>query len=203
MDADSRLIWARLPVWTLLIGAGALVIFNSTKLTSLLIYDRAAISHGEFWRLLTGNLVHYSTAHLVYNLLAFLIAGTIIEIRGYRFFPVLCLSASIFIGIILFLLEPGMYFYAGLSGVVSAAVAYLCLQGLSEKGMWRWLCAATLAGLAAKTGIELMLGKSFLLSVSGEEFVPVPLGHLVGIVTSILLFLLMRLSAIMARTKAV
>lgn len=203
MDAEAHLTEVRFPVLTLAICAGAILIFIAPELGTLLIYDRAAITQGELWRLATGNLVHLSSTHLTYNLAAFLIAGTIIEIRGYRFFPILCLSAAVLIGIVLCGFEPAMYFYAGLSGVVTAAVTYLCLHGLSEKGAWRWLCAAMLAGLTAKIGVELMLGKSFLLAVSTEEFVSVPLSHLIGTVTAILLFVSMRLSVSMGQTKTV
>ena len=202
MDAEAHLTAIRFPVLALVICASAILIFNSPELQTLLIYDRAAIAHGELWRLVTGNLVHLSTTHLAYNVAAFLIAGTIIEIRGYRLFTTLCISAAMLIGIILFVVEPAMYFYAGLSGIVTATVTYLCLHGLSEKGAWRWLCAAMLVGLTAKIGVELILGKSFLLAVSTEEFMPVPLSHLIGAVTAILLFSSMRLSASMGYTKA-
>jgi len=203
VDAKAHLTAARLPVWTLAICAGAVLTFIVPELKTLLIYDRAAIAHGEIWRIVSGNLVHLSTTHLAYNLAAFLIAGTIIEIRGYRYFPTLCLSVATLIGIILFVVEPAIYFYAGLSGVVTAAVTYLCLHGLTEKGTWHWLCAAMLVGVTTKLGIELMLGKSFLLTVSTEEFVPVPLSHLIGTVTAILLFVSMRLSASPGHTKTV
>jgi len=201
VDAQAHLTVARFPVWTLAICAGALFIFIVPGLGTLLIYDRAAIAHGELWRLVTGNLAHLSTTHLAYNVAAFLIAGTIIEIRGYRLFTTLCISAAMLIGIILFVVEPAMYFYAGLSGIVTAAVTYLCLHGLTEKGAWPWLCAAMLAGLTAKIVVELILGKSFLLAVSTEEFMPAPLSHLIGAVTAILLFSLMHLSASMGYTK--
>lgn len=188
MEQKTQLTAPRLPIWTLVICVIALITFIFPKLDNLLIYDRAAIIHGEIWRLLTGNLVHFSIGHLIYNLVAWLIIGTIIELRGYRFFPLLCLSSSLFIGITLFILEPELYFYAGLSGVISAAVTYLCLQGVWEKGTWRWLCAITLAGLIAKTILELESGSSLMLLMSEENFVPVPLSHLVGIVAALLLF---------------
>jgi len=188
MDQRPSLIASRLPVLTLAIGAFALIIFLFPKLGNLLIYDRAAIIHGEIWRLLSGNLVHFSLAHLLYNLFAWLIAGAIIEFHGYRFFLLLCLSSSLLIGTTLFILKPELYFYAGLSGMVSAVVTYLCLQGLGEKGVWRWLCAATLAGMIAKSVIEMGSGSSFMLLVSKENFVPVPLSHLAGIIAALLLY---------------
>ncbi len=201
MDAQAHLTAERLPVWTLAICAGAALLYSMPTLESLLIYDRAAIAHGELWRLATGNLVHLSPTHLAYDLGAFLIAGTIIEIRGYRFFPLLCLSATMLIGIAIFRFEPAIHFFGGLSGVVTAAVTYLCLHGLFEKGVWRWLCTTMLAGLTAKIGIELMLGHSFLLATSAEEFVSVPLSHLAGGITAIILFVTMRFEIKWAQHK--
>jgi rhomboid family GlyGly-CTERM serine protease len=201
MDQSTHLTAPRLPGWTLVISAFALIIFFFPTLGNLLIYDRAAIIHGEIWRLLTGNLVHFSITHLVYNLIAWLIAGTIIEFHGYRFFPALCLSSSIFIGVTLFILEPELYFYAGLSGMVSAAVTYLCLHGIGEKGIWRWLCAATLTGLITKTVIEMRSGSSFMLLISEENFAPVPLSHLAGIIAAIFLFFLLRTTIYLRHSK--
>ncbi len=202
MVAQAGLRATRLPAWTLAICAAALLVYFVPGLGTVLIYDRAAIAHGELWRLLTGNLVHLSVAHLAYDLAAFLIAGTIIEQRGYRHFTMLCFSAAVLIGVAIFIFEPALRFYAGLSGVVTAAVAYLCLQGVTENGTWRWLCAAMLACLAVKLWFELVLGKSLLLAVSTEAFVPVPLSHLAGAVSAVILFALVRLSAGMVAMDA-
>lgn len=203
MVAETRLTAARFPVWTLAISASALLVFVFPELQSFLIYDHDAISHGELWRLATGNLVHLSCTHLTYDLTAFVIAGTIIETRGYRFFPTLILTSAALIGIILLCAQPALYFFGGLSGVVTAAVTYLCLHGLLEKGAWRWACTLMLAGIAAKIGAELMHGKSFLLAAAGtEEFVPVPLSHFIGAVTAIILFLVLNSARIVHREHA-
>jgi len=193
LDAQAHLTPARLPIWTLAVCACAVLVFFVPELETLLVYDRDAIAHGELWRLVTGNLVHFSATHLAYDLSAFVIPGTIIELRGYRHFPMLCLSAALLIGVAVFEFEPSLHFYGGLSGIVTAAVTYLCLQGVTEEGTWRWLCAAMLAGLAAKLWVELVLGKSMLSAFSTEAFVPVPLSHLIGAVTAIALFVLMHL----------
>jgi rhomboid family GlyGly-CTERM serine protease len=201
VDAKAQLTPARLPVWTLAISAGALLAYFVPGLAALLIYERVAIAHGELWRLVTGNLVHLSNTHLAYDLAAFLISGTIIEIRGYRPFAMLCLSAAMLIGVAIFVFAPELNYYGGLSGVVTAAVAYLCLHGVTEKGTWLWLCAVTMAVLAAKFWIEMALGNSLLLTVSTEAFVPVPLSHLIGAVTALLVFALERLSISTRYTK--
>jgi rhomboid family GlyGly-CTERM serine protease len=195
--AQALLSSARLPVRTLAICAAALLVHFVPGLVPLLIYDRAAIAHGELWRLLTGNLVHLSDAHLTLDLAAFLIAGAIVEQRGYRHFATLCVSAAVLIGVAIYLFEPGLQFYGGLSGVVTAAIVYLCLQGITEQGSWRWLCAAMLAGLSTKLWIELVLGKSLLLAFGTGNFVPVPLSHLTGAVAAVILFALLRSPASM------
>ncbi|MCG6932321.1 MAG: rhombosortase [Gallionella sp.] len=194
MAAQALLSKARLPVRTLAICAAALLVHFVPWLGQLLIYDRSAIAHGELWRLLTGNLVHLSDAHLAMDMAAFLIAGTMIEQRGYHHFMKLCISAAALIGMAIYLFEPVLQFYGGLSGVVTAAVVYLCLQGMTEQGSWRWLCAAMLAALSAKLWFELVSGKSLLLVVGGGNFVPVPLSHLTGAVVAVILFALLHLS---------
>jgi rhomboid family GlyGly-CTERM serine protease len=194
MDATKRLTPMRPPVWTLLVCAGAAVIYWSPTLRPLLIFDRIAIARGELWRLVTGNLVHFSAAHLCFDLAALFIAGVIIETRGYRRFPVLCLTSAACIGIVLYYTEPAMYYYAGLSGVSMAAVAYLCLRGLTEKGVWHRLCAMALAVVTVKLGIELVFGKFLLRETGVQEFIPVPLSHLAGVMTALLFFVVERLS---------
>ncbi|MCR4300475.1 MAG: rhombosortase [Sulfuricaulis sp.] len=193
MEAAARLKAGRLPFWTLTICAGAVLIFLSSILESILIFDRTAIAHGEIWRLVTGNLVHFSALHLAYDLSVLFVAGAIIEIRGYRYYPVLCLTAALFIGIVLYRAEPDMLYFAGLSGVATAAIVYLCLHGLTEKGAWRWVCAAALFGLGIKFGIELTFNESLLFATGSREFLPAPLSHLVGAVTALFLFALSRL----------
>ena len=194
MEAAARLTAVRLPLWTLTICAGAVLIFLSPLLESILIYDSTEIAHGEIWRLVTGNLVHFSAAHLAYDLVAFLVAGAIIEIRGYRYYPVLCFVAALFIGIVLYRAEPDMHYFAGLSGVATAAIVYLCLHGLTEKDAWRWVCAAALLGLGIKVGIELTFNESLLFASGSKEFLPAPLSHLVGAGAALFLFVLSRLT---------
>jgi rhomboid family GlyGly-CTERM serine protease len=201
--AQALLNTSRLPVRTLAICAAALLVHFVPGLVPLLIYDRAAITDGELWRLLTGNLVHLSDVHLALDLGAFLIAGAIIEQRGYRHFTTLCVSAAALIGVAIYLFQPQLQFYGGLSGVATAAVVYLCLQGITEQGSWRWLCAAMLAGLASKLWIEMVSGKSLLMFVGSGNFVPVPLSHLTGAVAAAILFTLLQLpSNFMSRDAA-
>ena len=182
---------APIPAWSLAISGVAAAVFVAPPLQALLVYNREAIGEGEIWRLLTGNLVHFSAMHFVKDVVALLVAGLLIEIRRYRHFAMLCLISGALIGTLLYVAEPAVLVYGGLSGIVVAAVTYLCLQGLREGGAYRWLCLGALLGLAAKTVLELTLG----VRLPGEEspgFILVPESHAVGAVTAIALFVLVQ-----------
>ena len=176
---------------TLLICSATVVVFSSPALESALIYDRAAIAGGQWWRFITGSLVHHSTTHFIYDVGAFLVAGTLIEARRHSHFGTLCLAAAVAIGAVLFFANPGMRYYGGLSGIVTAAVVYLCLCGFRETGWWRRLCASVLVLVVVKIALEFALGET-LGSVNSRSFVPVPLSHATGAVIGLLLFFLVR-----------
>jgi rhomboid family GlyGly-CTERM serine protease len=192
VDAAARLNPARLPAGTLLICAIACAVYSAPPLQALLIYDRAAIGDGELWRLVTGNLVHHSASHFAYDVVPLLIAGLLIEIQRHRHFIALCLLSGALIGLALYLGKPEVIEFGGLSGIVTAAVTFLCLHGLDKTGAWRWLCLVVLIILAAKIGAETAFGSSFVLGAGPQNFVPVPESHVIGAATALVLFLWVR-----------
>ena len=192
MDTAARLIPLRLPPVTLLLCCAAGAAFALPSLQALLIYDRAAIDGGEIWRLITGNLVHLSPSHLLYDVVALFIAGTLIENRGYRHFAILCLVSAAVIGATVYVGRPELSVFGGLSGIVTAAVTLLCLNGLTETGAWQRLCLLTLIFLGMKMGVEMALGSSLLAGAEPQTFVPVPVSHVAGAATALLLFSLTR-----------
>jgi rhomboid family GlyGly-CTERM serine protease len=179
-----------IPIWTLAICAVAAVVFGAPQLEAALVYNREAIGQGELWRLVTGNLVHLSGGHLVRDLIAFSIAGALIENGCDRHFPLLCLASGVLIGAVLYLVEPHLLVYGGMSGIVTAAVTYLCLNGFGERGAYRWLCLGVLLCLATKTGVEMGGRASFFAATLPNEFVVVPASHAVGAATAVLVFAL-------------
>jgi rhomboid family GlyGly-CTERM serine protease len=188
VDAATRLTPAGFPVWTLLICAAAGVIHGTPPLQALLIYERAAVDGGELWRLVTGNLVHHSTSHFVFNVVPLVIAGALIEMQRLRQFLLLCVVSGMLVGAAIHLGRLEIVVFGGLSGIVTAAVTILCLNGLNRTGAWRWLCVAVLACLVAKIGAELTLGWSLVFGGGQSDFVAVPESHVVGAATALLLF---------------
>ena len=103
-------------------GAGA---------ASALVYDRNRIISGELWRLITGNWVHFSKTHFAYDVLAFGIAGSWIELRGHRGFGLFCLLSAALVGLTVFLARPDLEIFGGLSGLATGATVLLCLHGVA------------------------------------------------------------------------
>lgn len=166
----------RVPVITLTIIAGALLIAGAPALQELLIYDRDQILAGEFWRLFTGHFVHLSREHLLWDIAAFAIIGALIEgseMRGR--FGLLCLIAPWLISIGSLLLEPQMYRYAGLSALGMAGLVLFALRQNS-----RLLGVTLLTVAAAKITFELTTSASIFIDTVNPEIRVAPLSHLTG-----------------------
>ena len=176
------------PIVTLLVVAGGIVTYVIPGLASQMVYDRTAILSGEVWRLLTGNWVHFSASHLLYDLLALGIAGWIIERRGYPYFGLLCVLSALGITTVLLATRPEMQSYGGLSGVATGAIVYLALRGLKEPAPWRWICIAALVLTVGKVLLESITGRFIIGAAGSVSFVPLPLSHVVGGLTAALLF---------------
>jgi hypothetical protein len=56
------------------------------QLAVMLEYNRTSIANGEIWRLVTGSIVHWTTDHLFWDLLMFVVLGAAIERRGHVMF---------------------------------------------------------------------------------------------------------------------
>ena len=113
-----------LPLLGLLILALVLLSLFGEDGRLLLRYEREAILHGEYWRLVTGHLVHGSWLHLFMNGLGL---GLIVALfpdhyspRQWLLIGVLSLVA-IDVGFVLW--EPQLHWYVGLSGVLHGALA--------------------------------------------------------------------------------
>jgi rhomboid family GlyGly-CTERM serine protease len=82
-------------------------------------YQRDGLADGEFWRLVTGHLVHLGPSHMVMNIAA-------LAILALLFVPLLrpldwlwvCLVSALAIDAGLYWLSPEIVWYVGLSGVL-------------------------------------------------------------------------------------
>lgn len=192
MVSATQFTAMKIPLWTMLLCSIASVIFFVPSLGDAAIFDRDSIVSGEWWRLITGNLVHLSAMHFISDVLALFVVGTIIELRGDRFLALVYCTAGMVIGLVVFMTSPELRYFGGLSGIVTAAAVYLCLEGLRDTGAWRWLCLFGLVLVAIKIGLEFMFGQSLLSVTEPHLFVPVPASHLAGACTALFVFILTR-----------
>lgn len=182
----------KFPRWTLLLCALATGIFFMPAMGGVLIYSRESIQGGEWWRLITGNLVHLSNEHFVLNVFGLLVVGAIVELRGDRYLWLVYAISAVVIGLVVYVTLPELQFYGGLSGIISAGVVYLCVNGLRNQGVWRWLCLIGLMCVTSKIGLEFIIRDSFFLATAAPSFILVPASHLAGACTALLIYALIR-----------
>jgi rhomboid family GlyGly-CTERM serine protease len=99
--------------------------------SKLLEYDHTQISHGEWWRLFTGQLVHTNFNHTLLNAagVVLLSLGFQLELKAKHdlfafFFCMVCC------GVGLFVFFPYIEWYKGLSGILHGYMIYYLFQSM-------------------------------------------------------------------------
>lgn len=123
-------------------------------------YERDAILAGQAWRLATGHLVHADAPHLGWNLAGLALVWFLFA-RDYsvrQWFAIL-FASTLAIDLGFLLLEPGLAWYVGFSGV---------LHGCMAAGLVAWLAAG-------RDLLGVMVAVLFVAKLAWEHFVgPLP-----------------------------
>jgi rhomboid family GlyGly-CTERM serine protease len=122
-----------------------------------LLYDRAAILHGEMWRIWTGHFVHFGFAHYVADVGLFVVLGRVLEWRHRRRIRVFLVLTPLLISAGLVLFAPGMTRYGGLSAVNLALLVFLAAEGW-QRNWVDWFWPAVLLVYLAEIAFEATLG---------------------------------------------
>lgn len=180
-----------------LLLATVLLIVNAAPWESALEFDRDAVASGELWRLLTGNAVHYSGAHVAFDLSVLAIAAAMLGRRSWG----IAAAASLAVGLGLFVFAPHVETYRGLSGVSVAMVTAAVLQQLVRTR--HPLIAGIGLLLAVKLVAEVATGRFIGPALElGDMGAPIPLAHLLGAVAgAAAIFLPARRSRAQERTS--
>lgn len=189
----SRVLAVR---WTMALAATMLaanwgLLASSSSWTAQFLkafeYNRDAILQGQLWRLVTGNLVHWSAEHFWLDVGVFLLLGAAFEPSFKRVrisFGSFVLATSFFVGSAVLFALPDMKLYRGLSGVDSgifaAALLFEAVQARTRRRRWWYLAPAALA-FTMKIVFECWTGELFFSTSSlGDLGQPVPLAHAAG-----------------------
>ncbi|HET7371168.1 MAG TPA: rhombosortase [Gammaproteobacteria bacterium] len=130
----------------LVVAVCLIVAFGGDGWYQALRYQREAILHGEWWRIVTGNVVHLGLDHLLMDLsgLALLWILCVPVLAGWRWLLATAVGMlSVGLGLLLF--TPSIAWYVGISGVLHtywAAGAVLLIARRYREG---WLLLAALA----------------------------------------------------------
>ena len=140
-------------------------------------YDRAAILHGELWRLVTGSFVHLGPGHLAEDMAGLVLLWLLFweAWPGWRM-PLLTLWGSLAVGLGLFLGDPGIGWYVGISGALDCLWAAGALELIRRRDRFGW---PLMGFLLIKLAYEQLLGP-LPFSVAGTGGAVIVDAHLYG-----------------------
>jgi rhomboid family GlyGly-CTERM serine protease len=130
---------ANFPWGFLLVAAASALSILAPAWRETLLYHRDAIQAGEFWRLWTGNIVHFGWLHFIADTGLWLIIGWFVErehpVAARVSLPLIPLAVT---GAVYFF-DPEMIRYAGLSGMNVGYLVFLALAGWQKSWKdWFW-----------------------------------------------------------------
>jgi rhomboid family GlyGly-CTERM serine protease len=144
--------------WLVLVAASAALLVQMIPAwRESLLYDRAAITQGQFWRMWTGHFVHFGWPHFAIDTGLLLILGWLMEAKHPWFTRLGLFVMPLFISASIYLCEPDLARYGGLSAVNLGLLLYAAVQG------WRrdwtdWFWPAVLAAYIGELVFEYYRG---------------------------------------------
>ena len=158
-------------------------IYLMPGLDDSLVYDRSAIISGQFWRMITGHLVHFSFGHMFYDMTVLAVTGWFIKFLEYRHLTFLCLISSILISMSMLVMLPEMSRYGGMSGISIASTVYLALKLLHEPPALQQIGRLILLLCLGRLAYDSTINNFMILDLENVRVVPVYLSHLIGAVS--------------------
>jgi len=129
----------RLPWIYLAVALVAGVVTASSALRTVFVYNRAAIAHGELWRIWTGHLVHFGWTHYLADGALFVVIGWALERSNPLCGKISLILLPMAVCAALFWFDPSMNIYGGLSGVNVGLLVFLACRGWQRNWFdWFW-----------------------------------------------------------------
>ncbi len=168
------------------IATGLYLLFGPAP--EALVFDREAIQHGEWWRLVTGHLVHSDLYHACWDIPAFALLAIMLEQIDRRGTIIVSLLAILTINVWLWLGTPNLLRYAGLSGVINGLFSLLLYR------LWlrrpHIVIAMMVIGYMTKLVVEAFSGQALLTNTLWPS---VPSVHLAGAAAAVILIIIEKL----------
>ena len=140
-------------------------------------YERS----GEAWRLLTGQMIHWTPRMALFDLGMLLGLGAWLEIRGDRRLAAVALGLGAILTAVAVHLSPDLSIYRGSSGLASALFVLAAFRIADSSDAWtRALAVAAIALFLAKAAFESLAGQTLFAGELPQGVRVVPLVHLLG-----------------------
>ncbi len=195
LERGERGAAGRVPWFTLGIVAAALLVALLPGIEKALEYDRAAVGKGQVWRLLTGQLVHWTPRMMLADVTVLLVLGAWLESRSRRLALSTLLAGALLVGAGLHWFAPALSHYRGSSGLASALLVAASLDLAAGSSRLR----VRLAALAALTlfGVKLLWEMETGRALAAGPLLPgvavTPWAHVMGGAAGLVAYLLHRL----------
>ncbi len=117
-NSQKKPVLTRVHYLAIVVGASS-IIFQVADLAEVLRFSRQEILDGQWWRLITGNLVHLGYPHLALNLAGLLVISILLApSMSVRQWSLTGLFSMLGVGLGLLIFDPELSWYVGLSGVL-------------------------------------------------------------------------------------
>lgn len=162
----------------------ALLLWSQPQWYDTLDWSRSHLEQGQWWRAITGHLLHSNTAHLLMNLggLALIFSIHQPHYRTTTMAP-MCIVMALLISLGLWWL-PGTEHYVGLSAILHGLFTWGACKDIATGWRSGYLL---LLGVLIKVGWEQISGGSEDIAALIDARVAVE-SHLLGVLSALLLF---------------
>ena len=149
----------------------------------LLEYDRGRVDAGEFWRVVTGQLVHWTPRMAFYDLGVILVLGTLLEIIEERRVLARSLWLSLVAtGLAVHAFGRELSIYRGSSGIATALFAVVVLRSAKDRStLGRIALLLSVVGFGGKIALEVSGGGLLFAGTLPAGVVAAPAAHVAGL----------------------
>lgn len=135
----------------------ALIVQLNPAWRDALLYTRPGLERGELWRAWTGHFVHFGWPHSVADVGLMFLLGWLLEARHALFGRIALAVMPPFISALIYVFDPEMIRYGGLSALNLGLLLYYAFQGW-QRNWTDWFWPAVLVIYVGEVVFEIIQG---------------------------------------------